>query len=259
MRTLALMLLALAALAAGAVAAERALRAAEEDPSAGISVESGRPVFALRNLRHGDRAERCVAVTNEGPGVARGAVLGRSEGGDLARLLRLVVTRGCGSGGTVLFSGTLADFAAAADPEPWPAGARRQYRLAVEVAGSDAEVQGRRAVHEFAFGVEGAEVEARADSREEPAAEAPSLQAPPTVTCRTISFAPAGKRKRPVLIKRHRVNRRVDAKLILRIYGALGQQRLVLVTGLRVGRDVLMGRRWGSVSYRVGDGAAVTS
>ncbi|HEX2084930.1 MAG TPA: hypothetical protein VHF89_04555, partial [Solirubrobacteraceae bacterium] len=46
---------------------------------------------------------------------------------------------------------------------------------------------------------------------------------------------------------------------ILRIYGALGQQRLVLVTGLRVGRDVLMGRRWGSVSYRVGDGAAVTS
>ena len=62
-----------------------------------------------------------------------------------------------------------------------------------------------------------------------------------------------------MLIKRHRVDSRVSAKLILRIYGAPGRQRLVLVTGLRVGREVLPGRRFGSVAYRVGGGAAVTS
>jgi hypothetical protein len=76
-----------------------------------------------------------------------------------------------------------------------------------------------------------------------------------------IAFAPQGpaRRRHPVLIKRHRVDAKVSAKLILRIYGAPGQQRLVLVTGLRVGRRVLIARKWGRVSYRVGAGAAVVS
>ena len=56
------------------------------------------------------------------------------------------------------------------------------------------------------------------------------------------------------------MSRRVRAKLILRIFGAVGQQRLVLVTGLRIaGDEILMDRRWGSVSYRVGSGATISS
>lgn len=63
-----------------------------------------------------------------------------------------------------------------------------------------------------------------------------------------------------MLIKYHRISGRVRAKLILRVFGAPGRQRLVLVTGLRVGRtEVLMGRRWGRVTYRVSAGARVTS
>ncbi|HEV3002745.1 MAG TPA: hypothetical protein VGW75_18555 [Solirubrobacteraceae bacterium] len=228
------------------------------EPLPVLSVDSGRPLFALRGLRHGDRAVRCVGLTNEGPGEAFGSVLGRSEGGDLGRSLRLAVTRGC-DGGTVLFSGRLDEFERARDDEPWPAGARRTYGLAVEVVGSDEEVQGRRAGHEFAFASERPE----GDPAPAPAAGGASSEQPPAAAqpaCTSIAFAPSGgRRRRPVLIKRHRVDARVTAKLILRIYGAPGAQRLVLVTGLRVGRTVLMGRDWGRVSYRVAGGAAVTS
>ena len=153
MRTLALTVLALAALAAGALAAERALRAAPTVPPR-LTIDAGEPLFTLEGLRHGDRAERCVTVTNEGPGEVRGAVLARAQDGDLAGLLGVAVLRGC-DGGTLLFSGRLADLDRATDPQAWPAGERRQYRIAVEVEGSDEEVQGRRAVHEFAFAAEG--------------------------------------------------------------------------------------------------------
>ena len=259
MRTLTLTLLALAALAAGALAAERALRTAPV-PRAGITADAAGALFDLRNLRHGDRAERCVTVTNEGGEEARITVSGTSEAGDLAEHLRLSVTRGC-DGGTLLFSGRLDEFREARDPSAAPAGERRRFGLAVEVAGEDDEVQGRRAVHAFAFAAEGtgsgvplASSAVRAETQEQAAAPSTSP------VCRTISFAQTGgHRRRPVLIKRHRVDRRVSAKLILRIYGAPGQQRLVLVTGLRVGRRVLPGRDYGRVAYRIGDGASVTS
>ena len=256
MRALALSLLALAALAAGALAAERSLRSAPT-PAPGITADASGPLFDLRNLRHGDRAERCVTVTNEGGDGARIGVLGAREEGDLAEHLRLVVTRGCGNG-TVLFSGRLSEFAETADPQTLARGEQRRFGLAVEVAGSDDEVQGRRALHAFRFGAEAAAAEAAPAAPEASAdeGEAASL----ATTCRTITFAAApGRRRRPVLIKRHRIDRRVTAKLILRIYGAPGQQRLVLVTGLRVGRRVLPGRDFGRVTYRVGDGAGVTS
>ncbi|HEV2812730.1 MAG TPA: hypothetical protein VGW10_05695 [Solirubrobacteraceae bacterium] len=258
-----LTLAAVAALASGAFAAERALRPAPE-PRAGLVTDAGRPLFSLAGLRHGDRAERCVTLTNEGPGDAHAHVLSRAEEGDLASLLRVAVTRGC-DGGTLLFSGALDDLEATTDPQPWPAGAQRRYGIAVEVAGEDDEIQGRRAVQEFAFTSEiedppPAPKPAPAPQPEGPApAPAPTAQ-PSSRTCTTISFVAQGTKRRPVLIKRHRVDARVHAKLILRIYGAPGQQRLVLVTGLRIGRDdVLMGRRFGSVAYRVGEGAGVVS
>jgi hypothetical protein len=265
-RVATLVLAALAAVASGALAATRA--GTEPAPSSPrLTIDAAGPLFEVAALRHRDRVERCVAVTNEGPGDARGFVLGRVESGDLAEHLAVAITRGCG--GTVLFSGRLADLATVADGE-WPAGERRRLGIAVEVAGSDAEVQGRRAVHEFGFAVEAA-------PRAEPpapggggardggvlagasGAAASEEGATPAPTCSRLSFAPTRGRRRPVLIKRHRVDARVTAKLILRIYGAAGQQRLVLVTGLRVGRKVLPGRRWGRVAYRIGDGAAVTS
>jgi hypothetical protein len=254
------------ALGSSAFAAERALRA-QGDPAPGLTIDAGQPIFDLAGLRHGDRADRCVTLTNEGPGEARSAVLGRAESGDLAPLLRVAITRGCDDDPTLLWSGRLDQLDTAPDPEPWPERTRRRYGIAVEVTGEDAEIQGRRAVHEFAFGAEASGA---------PAPSAPSAPAPseppraaepvearaPSTTCTTIAFAntKGGRRKHPVLIKYHRISGRIQAKLILRIYGAIGQQRLVLVTGLRIGRDeVLMGRRWGRVSYRVANGAAVTS
>lgn len=250
-----LSLLALAALSTGAFAAERALRAGAEAPAPGLTIDAGSPLFRLEGLRHGDRAERCVAVTNQGPGEARGTIAGRTEGGELARFLRVAVTRGCG-GGTLLWSGRLDELGSVGDAEAWPAKGQRRYGLAIEVAGSDDEIQGRRAVQEFAFTAEGDE-----PAPEPPVAEqAPSEDPAPAPVCRTITFAPSGTRRRPVLIKRHRVDARVNAKLILRIFGRPGQQRLVLVTGLRIGRDaVVMGRNWGRVAYRVGEGAAIVS
>lgn len=264
MRAIALLLAALAALAGGAFAATRAATAPPASPP-GLTIDAARPLFELANLRHGDRAERCVTVTNEGPGPAAGFVLGRVEAGDLAPHLGVTVTRDCG--GAVLFTGSLAEFDAVADAE-WPAGERRRFGIAVEVTGSDADVQGRRAVHEFGFAAEAAPL-AGADATG--AAPAPAAKesgddadgsragAAASVACSRLSFARAGRRRRPVLIKRHRVDARVTAKLILRIYGAAGAQRLVLVTGLRVGRRVLPGRSWGRVAYRVGGGATVTS
>jgi hypothetical protein len=265
MRTAALVVAAVASLAAAALAAARALTAPPATPP-GLSIDASRPLFELTNLRHGDRAERCVGVTNEGPGPASGAVVGRVEAGDLAEHLAVTVTRGC-AGGAVLFSGRLDELASVRDGE-WPAGERRRFGIAVEVAGLDAAVQGRRGVHAFGFAAEpaaGAGPDGGADSD----GAAPAVGGAPSAgggaaegaACSSLSFVPVAgrKRRRPVLVKRHRVDARVTAKLILRIYGALGQQRLVLVTGLRVGRKVLPGRRWGRVSYRVGGGAAVTS
>ncbi len=264
MRALALVLAALSALAAGALAAQRAAEVTA--PSPALSVDAGRPLFTLSGLRHGSRAERCVTVTNEGPGAALAAVLGRGEGGDLAPHLRAVVTRGCGAG-TILFSGSLTDLAAARDPEPWPAGERRGYGIAIEVAGADDAVQGRRAVHEFAFAAEPADAPRSAPAQAPLSAPAEAPLSAPTpareavteesreAPCTRLRFS----RDRRRLIKHHRVDARVTARLILRIYGLTGQQRLVLVTGLRVGRKVLPGRRFGSVAYRVGAGAAVTS
>jgi hypothetical protein len=249
-------LLALATLASGAFAAQRALETPPAPP-AGLTVDGGRPLFSLTGLRHGDRAERCATVTNEGPGEAKGSVLSRSEGGDLARFLRVAVTRGC-DGGTLLYSGRLDELSAVADPERWPEGQHRAYGIAIEVAGSDDDVAGRRATHEFAFANENERPAPQPPPA--PPAEAAASSAGPV--CRTIAFAqPSGAapRRHPVLIKRHRVDAKVTAKLILRIYGALGQQRLVLVTGLRVGRRVLIARKWGRVSYRVGAGAAFVS
>ena len=153
MWALALTLVALAALAAAAVAAERVARRATP-PAPGLSIADGRPLFALHDLRHGDTAERCVTLTNESAGDVRAAVRGRGEDGDLAPHLAVAVSRGC-SEGTLLFSGRMNELAAAQDPSPWPAGARRQYRIAVEVAGSYDQVQGRRAVQEFAFAADG--------------------------------------------------------------------------------------------------------
>jgi hypothetical protein len=263
MRAFGLALIAMLAVAGGALAAARAAR---EAPAAapGLSIDAPGPLFDLTGLRHGDRAERCIAVTNEGSEEAAGFVLGRVEAGDLAPHLGVVVRRGCGSG-PVVFSGRLSDLRSVTDPG-WAGGERRRYEIAVEVAGSDAEVQGRRAVQEFGFGLEAIrrERDAAAGSSsgdgggDEAASAAESSASAPV--CTRLSFAGAVKRqRRPVLIKRHRVDARVTAKLILRIFGADGQQRLVLVTGLRVGRKVLPGRRYGRVAYRVGGGAAVTS
>ena len=246
MRNAALLLAAFAALGSAALAATRAATAPAPPPP-GLTLEAAGPLFTVKNLRHGDRVERCVTVTNEGPGVARGFVLGRVERGDLARHLAVTVTRGCA--GAVLFSGRLADLDALADGE-WPAGERRRVGIAVEVTGSDAQVQGRSAVQEFGFGVQAAQGDAAVES-----GAAASAQP----VCARLRFAAVRGRRRPVLIKRHRVDARVHAKLILRIYGAPGAQRLVLVTGLRVGRRVLPGRRWGRVAYRIGAGATVTS
>jgi hypothetical protein len=249
-RTFALTLLALLAVAAGALAAARTAgqpRAA----APGLSIDAAAPLFDLHGLRHGDRAERCVSVTNEGAEEARGLVLGRVEAGDLAQHLGVAVRRGCGEG-PLVFSGRLSDLRTVTDPG-WAGGERRRYGIAVEVVGSDDDVQGRRAVQTFGFGVEGASGEAASGAAESGEGHAPRA-------CTRLTFAKArGKRRRPVLVKRHRVDARVTAKLILRIYGADGNQRLVFVTGLRVGRRVLPGRRYGSVSYRVGAGAAVTS
>lgn len=258
-RAVALSVLAVLALGAGALAATRALAPSDAAPP-GLTTDATGPLFRLAGLRHGDRAERCVTVTNEGPGEAAAFVLGRVEDGDLARYLAAVVRRGCGEG-VVLWSGRLAALREVRD-EVWPAGARRRFAIAVEVAGSDAEVQGRRAVQELGFGLRAAPAA--------PAGPPPAEPPPPTAAdsrgepvapgCARLTFARGGaRRRRPVLVKRRRIDARVTAKLILRIYGAAGQQRLVLVTGLRVGRDVLPGRRYGRVSYRVRDGASVTS
>ncbi|HEX8086511.1 MAG TPA: hypothetical protein VF529_19645 [Solirubrobacteraceae bacterium] len=251
-----------ASLTSAAFAADRALRATDT-PAPGLTIDAGEPIFALEGLRHGDRAERCVTLRNEGPGDARATISGREEDGDLAPLLRASITRGCDDP-TLLWSGTLDRFGTVADEEPWPQGAARRYGLAVEVAGEDDEIAGRHAVHEFAFAAETAEGRGGGETTAPPAVEerAPSASPPPPATCTTISFAKTkgGRRKHPVLIKYHRISGRVQAKLILRIYGAIGQQRLVLVTGLRIGRvQVLMGRRWGRVTYRVAAGAPVTS
>jgi hypothetical protein len=255
-----LSLVVVAVLGSTAYAAERALRDDAPAPRPAIRIDAGRPLFALAGLRHGDRATRCVTLTNEGPGEARAAVAGRSEGGELQRFLRVAITRGC-DGGTLLWSGRLDALGTAADPEAWPANGQRRYGIAIEVAGTDDEIQGLRATQEFAFTAEGDAPPPPAPElpREEARSEGPP--APPAApACRTITFAPAGRKRRPVLVKRHRVDARVHAKLILRIYGAPGQQRLVLVTGLRIGRDaVVMGSDWGSVSYRVRDGAAIVS
>ena len=253
MRTAALILAAVAALGSGAAAATRT---AEQHGATAprLTTDAGRPLFELRNLRHGDRAERCLTLTSGD--AARGYVLGRVDAGDLAAHLGLTVTRGCGTG-VVLFSGSLADFAAVADGD-WAEGERRRIGIAVEVVGSDGAVQGRVARATFGAGAEarGAEAPPGEPGATEHAGAAASGSAP---GCSRLSFARAGRRARPVLIKRHRVDARVTAKLILRIYGAAGRQRLVLVTGLRVGRRVLPGRRWGRVAYRVGGGAAVVS
>ncbi|HEX8205471.1 MAG TPA: hypothetical protein VF587_05375 [Solirubrobacteraceae bacterium] len=256
MRSVALSLVAVLCLAAGALAAVRV--AERTAPAPGLSTESAAPLFTLTNLRHGDRAERCVSVTNEG-GEARGFVVGRVQAGDLARHLGVVVRRGCGDG-PIVFSGGLDDLVTVRD-EGWAAGARRRYGIAVEVVGSDAEVQGRRAVQEFGFGIEAvaaAGEESRGGGEQGGSAEERGAQG--SGGCTQLRFVADGRRRpRPVLIKRQRVDARVTAKLILRIYGAAGQQRLVLVTGLRVGRRVLPGRRFGKVAYGVGGGATVTS
>jgi hypothetical protein len=266
MRTLALTLLALVAAAGGALGAERALRTSAPPPPA-LSLDAGDPLFTLEGLRHGDRAERCVAVTNEGPGAAAAVVSGRREDGDLAPLLRAAVTRGCGEGGTLLYSGPLSDLSAP-DPAPWPPGEVRRYGIAVEVTGADAEVQGRRAVHELAFAATAAEDSGPAAAEAPGSAEAPApaasregrgpgaAEASASAACRTVSL---GRHSRRVLVKRHRVGARVHAKLIVRVYGLPGRERLVLVTGLRIGRRVLPGRRFGRVAYRVDRGAALTS
>ena len=259
MRLLAL-LLATASLASGAFAAERALRSAPEPAAPQLVGDAGAPLFTLEGLRGGDRAERRVVLTNAGPGAALASIAARAETGDLAPLLNVAITRGCDDP-TLLWSGRLDALRATGDPEPWPAGEARRYGIAIEVAGSDDTVQGRRAVHEFAFGL------ARADEGAPPPAAPPAggsaaSAATATTACTTVTLAApsARRRRRPVLVKYHRIKGRIRAKLIVRIFGAPGQQRLVLMTGLRIGRhEVLMGRRWGRVTYRVGRGAAVTS
>lgn len=232
MRRVALALAAVAALAGGSAAAGRALRATGAPPP-GLSIAADRPLFSLAGLRHGDRAARCLTATSEGSGDAYAAIAGRVEHGDLARFLRVAVTRGCG-GGTLLYAGPLTGLAAS-DPAPWRAGERRRFGFAVEVAGTDREVQGRRAVHAFV-------VTARAEAVRS--------------ACRRVALA---RGRRRVLVKRRRIDARVHAKLFIGILGPAGGERLLIVTGLRVGRRVLPGRRWGAVRYRVNDGAAVTS
>ena len=256
------LLVAAASLGSGALAAERAVRATEvPTPPPALSIDAGRPLFSLSGLRHGDRAERCVTLANDGPGTARPALTGRAEEGDLAPSLAVAVTRDCGDP-TVLWSGRLDALATVADPEPLAAGATRRYGIAVEVAGTDDEVEGRRAVHEFGFGAERAEEPGGGVAPGDGTGAAVVGRADSARGCETISFGPrrAGRRRNRVLVKYHRIRGRVLAKLIVRIYGAPGSQRLVLVTGLRIGRrKVLMGRRWGRVTYRVGRGARVTS
>ena len=257
MRAVALSLGAAGALAAGAYGADRALDAAPA-PHAALSYDAARPVFILRNLRSGDRAKRCVTVTNDGPDAARVAVLGRTLDEGLARHLRLTVTRAaaCSARGDVVFDGPITSLRDGRfDPAVWARGDRRVFRLELAVVGDDAALQGTRATQELTFAAEPVRPDDAGDAAPAPApaATAPSTQAPAAArprSCRRLRFK--GRKRRAVLVKWAPVKPRVRAKLILRLFGTVDRQHLVVTTGLRVRGKTLLLRGWARVTYRVG-------
>ena len=180
-----------------------------------------------------------MTITNEAPATALPTVLGRSERATSRRILRVAVTRGCDDP-TLLWSGRLDALSAAPRPGAAPAGRAR----AATGSRSRSRARTRRC---RAAGPCTSSRSARRTRERAPSGPPPEVppQAP-AGTERGLDHSlpdhlarpsrPPARRRNPVLIKYHRIRGRILAKLIVRIYGAPGRQRLVLVTGLRIGR-----------------------
>ena len=229
-----LILVATAQVARGALAT-----GAPEVPAPRLKHDGAR-LFDLRGLRQGDRAERCLRFVNDGEHPVAVGVFGTGRDAGLAKDLRLDLRRGC-DGGELLWSGSMRSFPeeerAVADPLPVAAGEERGYGLAVEVVGEPAP---RAALTQtFAVGAVTA-----ADQRAE------------SVACTTLKLGAGA--KRGTLTKRARLRGRIDAKLIVQVLGRGADQRLILVTGLRVGKRVLAGGSWARVTYAI-DGRRVAT
>ena len=123
MRTLALTVLAAGGPRRGGASAPSARCATRRrSPRASRSDATG-PLFVLEGLRHGDRAERCVTVTNEGAARPRASPCSASGRAATSLTTSRSWSRAAAPSGTLLFSGRLDDFAAPPTREPLAGGA----------------------------------------------------------------------------------------------------------------------------------------
>lgn len=245
------------------VSAATAVLAAEPRPRAELVPESRAALFDAANLRPGERRSACLGVANRGEAAGRAALYAAGVRGGLAPYLRLTVTRGRRAAGPstsckgfvedrggVLFRGTLSDFPAsladaALDAAEAPAGGRRAYRFALELA-DEPGAAGRSARWDWRLAVESLPVAARSASRS---------------GCAVLQLAGRVDGRTRTLTRVVRINRRVRAVLQLRTFGSAGATRVVVTTGLRVrGDHALLIPDWADVRYRLdGERAAVAS
>lgn len=238
-------------------------------PRARLALDVDAPLFAgdnAANLLPGQTRDACVGIANAGDGAGRAALHAPGLTGDLAPYLTLTVTRGTRSGGDrsrscgafvadsadlgagapgVVFRGRLADFPAREadallDPDRWAPGVRRAYRFSLRLA-DDPRAAGRSARWNWRMAVESLPAPARAHA------------ATSRVTrCATLQLAGAVSGRTRTLVRTVRLDRRVQAVLLLRTFGSAGATRVVLTTGLRVrGDKTLRVPRWASVRYRL--------
>lgn len=218
MRAAALVLAALCVVALAAQIASGALAAPSGSPKKPSLRVASEPLFALRGLKPGDRASRCVDVDAQDAGHI--SFFGGGENGPLAPHVHVKLLRGCNSE-EVLFEGRLDRLPL--EPDAVPA-AGNAYRVEVEVLSGAPPAA--RASASFGFGADAAQADAtaRADS--------------------------TGVDDKPALPCTRRRNLRlgsVDATVTARWGGG----RLRLKTALRV-RGRTLRQRWATVAYRVG-------
>lgn len=222
MRAAALVLAALCVVALAAQIASGALAAPSEAPKRPSLRVASEPLFALRGLKPGDRASRCVDVDAQDAGHI--SFFGGGENGPLAPHVHVKLLRGCNSE-EVLFEGRLDRLPL--EPDAVPA-AGNAYRVEVEVLSGAPPAA--RASASFGFGADAAQTSGagggttRADSGETRVAHAA-----------------------PCTVRRNVRLGRVDASVTARWGGG----RLRLKTALRM-RGKTLRQRWATVAYRVG-------
>ena len=239
-------------------------------PRARLTLDADAPLFAgdnAANLLPGQVRDACVGVANHGDGAGRAALHAPGLSGELARYLTLTVTRGTriasdrsrscrtfaadaadlGAGAAgVVFRGRLSDFPgreaeALLDPDRWAPGTRRAYRFSLRL-GDDPRAAGLSARWNWRMAVESLPAPRQATASASRMAD----------RCETLHLAGAVSGRTRTLIRTVRLDRRVQAVLLLRTFGSAGATRVVLTTGLRVrGDKTLLVPRWASVRYRL--------